>query len=104
MFENSYIVALYGWVFFNIITLGFAKDKKDSEKKYFNYRVWFKYHWDNMIVTLFAIPIMVEFSTDLWTLIVNDWFNKDWEYNRLSLMAAVHFVQLIYYIIIKLKK
>lgn len=101
---NEYLIAFYGFIFFNVITLGLAKDEKDEQKKRFNYKVWWRYHWDNVLVTFLAIPLVVEFTDDLWRLVINDVFSKDWEYNTLALMAAVPLVQWIYYMIIKLKK
>mgnify|MGYP003152422290 CR=1 FL=1 len=104
MFNNEYFIGFYGWVFFNIVLLGFAKDKLDEKKRRFNFRIWWRYHWDNVAVTLFSIPVIVAFSTDLWVLIVNEWFSKDWEYSKLSLLGAVPFTQLIYFFIGKIKK
>lgn len=104
MMDNPYIIALYGWIFFNFITLGLAKDEQDDLKKRFNYKIWWKYHWDNVLITFLAIPLVVEFTDDLWLLVVNDWFEKSWQYNKLALMGAVPLVQGIYLVIRKLKK
>ena len=104
MIDHPYFIALYGWIFFNIILLGLAKDKQDNAKLKFKIASWWKSYWDNILVTFFAIPIIVWFSSDLWVLIVNNWLSKDWEYNRLALLGAVPLVQLIYFLIRKLGK
>ena len=101
---NEYIVALYGWFFFNIVLLGFSKDKDDEQKKSFNIKVWWQYHWDNLLVSFFAIPIIVFFSVDIWKLVVNNWIGKDWDYNELSLLGAVPLMQLIYFLIRKISR
>ncbi len=98
MFDNPYFIAFYGWIFFNVVTLGFAKDEDDEKKKRFNYRIWWRYQWDNVAITLLAIPIVVEFTDDLWLLVISGIFSKDWPYNQLSLMGAVPLVQGIYYV------
>jgi len=104
MFENPYIVALYGWVVFNFIILGMAKDKDDEKKKRFNYRIWWRYHWDNVVITLLLLPAVVEFSEDIWVYVVNGLFNQDLAYSRLGLMGAVPLTQLIYYLIRKFQR
>lgn len=104
MFNNDYIVALYGWALFNVLLLGFSKDKDDDKKRYFNFRIWWRYHWDNVLITFFAIPAMVYFSEDLWSIIINGLFSKPWEYVRASLMGAVPFVQLVYFLFRKVLK
>lgn len=101
---NEWLLALYGWAFFNIILLGFAKDQVDSKKKPFDVALWWQYHWDNVLVTLTAIPLIVVFKVELWTVIVNDWCSKDWAYNDLVLMGAVPVIQLIYFLIRKFAK
>ena len=65
------------WRFFNIVTLGLAKDEQDEKNKRFNYKIWWKYQWDNVLITFLAIPLVVEFTSDLWELIVNNWFEKN---------------------------
>lgn len=101
---NEYLIAIYGWLFFNIVTLGLAKDEQDNLKKGFNVKSWWKYNWDNVVVTLFAIPVLVWMSEDIWVIIINDWLGKPWPYNKISLMASVPLVQLVYYLIRKFKK
>ena len=81
-----------------------SMDEQDEKNKRFNYKIWWKYQWDNVLITFLAIPLVVEFTSDLWELIVNNWFVKKWEYNQLSLMGSVPLVQFIYLIIRKLKK
>ncbi len=102
--DNTYLLALYGWIFFNVLLLGLEKDKVDDKRKPFNFQVWWKYHWDNILITLLAVPVVVEFTDDLWKLIVIDWIGKEIAYNRLSLLGAVPLVQLIYYLIRKISK
>ena len=104
MFDNPYTTAVYGWIFFNFLMLGFSKDEKDEKKKYFDFKIWWRYHWDNVIITLLAIPIIVEYSGDLWRLIINEWLGHGAKYSPLSLLGSVPLVQFIYWIIRKLKK
>ena len=104
MFENSYIVAFYGWTLANVILLGFAKDEEDDKFKPFDFKVWWKYNWDNVTITFIAIPAVVEWNPDWWAWIINDWWGKSWEYSRAALMGTVPFTQFLYFIIKKLKK
>lgn len=104
MFENEYFIAFYGWVIFNAILLGLSKDEDDAKKKRFNVKIWWRYHWDNVGITLLCIPLTVEFTEDLWLLIVSDLFSKDWDYTRLSLLGSVPLTQFIYAVIKKLTK
>ena len=101
---NEYLIALYGWLFFNIVTLGLAKDEQDDLKKGFNIKVCWKYHWDNVVVTLFAIPVLVWMSEDFCIIIVNDWLGKEWPYNKISLMGSVPLVKLVCFLNRKFRK
>jgi hypothetical protein len=101
---NEYLIAFYGWVFFNAILLGLAKDKDDLKRKPFNVRNWWDYHWDNILITGFGIPVVVWFTEELWVLIVNGWFGKDYPYSELALLGAVPLVQLLYYMIRKFSR
>ena len=104
MIESEYLIALYGWVFFNFVALGFAKDKDDDQNKAFNFCIWWAHYWDNALVSFMAIPVVVMFNVDLWELIVNVWMENDIHYNKLSLMGSVPLVQLIYFLIRKISK
>ena len=90
---NEYLIAFYGWLFFNLILLGLAKDKDDDKKRRFDVTLWWSFYWDNILITFFGIPVVVFFSNDIWVIIVNNWFGKDWGYNKFSLMLDVPFVQ-----------
>ena len=36
-----------------------SKDEQDDKKKRFNFKIWWRYHWDNVFVTLFHKLITV---------------------------------------------
>ena len=97
-------LALYGWFFFNLLLLGFSKDKEDEQQRRFNIKIWWQYHWDNVFISLSAVPIIIVFRAELWKLIVNNWIGKDWEYNSLTLLGAVPLIQLIYFFIRKISR
>jgi hypothetical protein len=102
--ENEYIIAAYGWALFNLIYLGSAKDELDGQHKPFNIKIWWRYAWDNVVITFVAIPAVVWFNPNLWQWIVNDWFKQDMEYSKAALLGVVPFVQFIYWIIRKISK
>ena len=104
MLENPYIIALYGWFLFNAVTLGLSKDELDDQKKYFNFKIWWRFQWDNVLITFLFIPVVVTFTNDLWRIIIQGWFDKDWAYSDLALLGTVPLTQGIYFLIKKFKK
>ena len=101
---NEYLIAIYGWVLFNIIYLGAAKDEKDDQRKPFNFKIWWKYAWDNVLVTFVAIPAVVWFNPILWEWIINGALKMELKYDEAALMGSVPFVQFVYWVIKKFKK
>lgn len=101
---NEYVIAIYGWALFNLIYLGAAKDEEDEKHKPFNLKIWWRYAWDNVVITFVAIPAVVWFNPILWEWIINDGLKLDMQYSKAALMGTVPFVQFIYWLIRKLKK
>lgn len=54
-----WIIALFGWLGFNVLIFYMEKNKADDEDRHFNYQHFVDTHWDNWAVTLlFSVPIV----------------------------------------------
>ena len=101
--DNPWIISLYGWILFNVIMWSIVKDETDGKRKPFNYKLYWRYHNDNIIASLVSIPLLVMGGESLWQLVVNDLAGKDWVYNEISLIGSVPFVQWVVYLYKKYK-
>lgn len=56
---TKWLIALYGWVAYNMFFFFIEKEKADKKYKKFNLLFFFNTHWDNWVITLiFSIPIV----------------------------------------------
>jgi hypothetical protein len=65
----KYLIALFGSLLYNVILFKIAKDKCDDAGIELDYGKYFKMNWDNWLVTILAVPVLVFFMPDIVYLI-----------------------------------
>lgn len=77
--HNHYFIAFYGLLAYNIIEWSVKKDRYDNVNKKLNFKKYALDHYDNWIVTLMLMPVIVWFGPDLLNLI-NQMLRKEFQW------------------------
>ena len=99
-YENHLLLAVYGWLVWNVLIFSLAKDKNDERGKRFNFKAYFVKHWDNMLVTAIITPVLVLFAPTLWMYLMG-FVDKSYAFSDVAYMGVGVFVTFIYWIVRK---
>lgn len=84
IFEHEFFLACYGAVFYYVIIWSMARNaiqaenKRNGTRKKFTFKAWFDENYDDMLVTLMVIPLVIIFD-DETVMIYNRIFGHDIE-------------------------
>ena len=105
------LIALAGWIGWNILLWGFAHDEAELKSKAFSWKQYKKANIDDAVVTLFVgVPLVVWKSEWLWGICVNklpSYFFDSWEnlpYDSVGLVFSGPLVQLLYFVVKRVRK
>ena len=71
LFLHPYFLAVYGVIAYFTLKWSFAKNPYDDpeEKKKFSFKVWWGGQYDNLIVTIIFVPLVIIFDEEVVYLI-----------------------------------
>jgi len=84
IFEHEFFLAVYGAVFYYVIIWSMERNaiqeenKRNGTRKKFTFKKWFDDNYDDMLVTLMVVPLVIIFD-DETVIIYNSIFEKDIE-------------------------
>jgi hypothetical protein len=87
VFEHEFFLAWYGAVFYYVIVWSMARNsvheynknlEPGQKRQKFTFKAWFDEHYDDMLVTLMVIPLVIIFD-DESIVLYNSIFEKDIE-------------------------
>lgn len=100
------LLTLFGWIIWNFTLFTIEKDKFDNTEKEFSFRVYAKTHWDNWVLSLFFIPVLIILGIKgfkLEALPIDDFAGMKW--GDLYYLGAGAFAEVAkYYITLIIKK
>ena len=98
-----YILAIAGWILYNLLILNVSKDKLDDVNKHFHWKSYKRKHWDNWAFTLLLSPFLVYYMSDIVTLF-SEWLGRDIPKLEIYYLGCGVLTEVINYLLAKIVK
>ena len=98
-----YLLAIAGWVLYNLLILNVSKDKLDEQDKQFNWKTYKRKHWDNWAFTLLLSPFLVYYMKDI-VILFSEWLGRDIPQLEIYYIGCGVLTEVIYFLLSKIVK
>lgn len=97
---EQWLWAFFGVILYNFLSFVIEKDKSDDEYKRFSLKAYTKQRWDNWILSLLCVPVVVVYGDQLWYYVMQ-YFEKDWEFLSVLYLLTGAVAELFYFLLKK---